>query len=290
MLTSHAASAAVIPETRTESTLDDLTRLLRGRRVAVLTGAGCSTESGIPDYRGPETLRRARNPIQGREFHRSADVRRRYWARAVVGWERFSKARPNAAHFAIARLEEAGVLTGLVTQNVDGLHRAAGSRHVVELHGSLSDVTCLSCGAPEARHALQSRLLAKNPGWLSLVADIAPDGDADLPLEHVDAFQVAGCQACDGPLKPRVVFFGENVARPVVDEAFAILDAAEVFLVVGSSLAIYSGYRFILRASERGIPIALVNLGPARGEERCAVRLDGKAGEVLPALVAALER
>jgi NAD-dependent SIR2 family protein deacetylase len=265
-----------------------LATLLRGRPLAVLTGAGCSTESGIPDYRGPETARRARNPIQGREFHRSPDVRRRYWARAVVGWERFSRARPNAGHLALAALEARGALTGLITQNVDGLHQAAGSRRVVDLHGRLSEVVCLACGAVAPRAALHARLLGANPGWLRLAAEVAPDGDADLPDEHVAAFRVVDCDACAGPLKPRVVFFGENVARPVVDAAFAMLDAAEALLVVGSSLAVFSGYRFVLRAAQRAIPTAMINLGAARGEELCALRIEGKAGEVLPALLDAL--
>jgi NAD+-dependent protein deacetylase sirtuin 4 len=269
-------------------TVADLVDLLAGRRLAALTGAGCSTESGIPDYRGPETARRARNPIQGREFHRSPDVRRRYWARAVVGYDRFAGARPNPAHHALARLEQDGALTGLVTQNVDGLHQAAGSRRVVELHGALAQVGCLDCGAVEPRDALQERLLAHNPGWLDLAADAAPDGDADLPVEHVDRFVVAPCLRCGGALKPRVVFFGENVPRPVVDEAFAIVDAAEALLVVGSSLAVFSGYRFVRRAAERRIPIALVNLGEARGEDLCAVRVEARAGEVLPRLAQAL--
>jgi NAD-dependent SIR2 family protein deacetylase len=276
---SHAPAAEAL------ATLADV---LRGRPLAVLTGAGCSTESGIPDYRGPETARRARNPIQGREFHRSPDVRRRYWARAVVGWERFSRARPNAAHHALAALEARGALTGLITQNVDGLHQAAGSRRVVDLHGRLSEVVCLSCGALAPRAEVHERLLARNPGWLRLVAAVAPDGDADLPDEHVAAFHVVDCRVCEGPLKPRVVFFGENVPRPVVDDAFAMLEAAEALLVVGSSLAIFSGYRFVQRAAERGIPISMINLGPARGEELCRVRVDGKAGEVLPRLAQAL--
>lgn len=270
--------------------VDDLITLLRGKRLVALTGAGCSTESGIPDYRGPETRRRARNPIQGREFARSAEIRRRYWARAVVGWERFSKAQPNPAHHALARMERDGVLHGLITQNVDGLHQAAGSRRVIELHGALSEVACLACGAIEPRARVQERLLARNPGWLRLAADLAPDGDADLPAEHVARFEAADCLRCDGPLKPRVVFFGENVPRPVVDAALALVDAAEALLVVGSSLAIYSGYRFVLRAAERGIPIAMVNLGPARGEELGAVKIEGKAGEVLPRVAAALGR
>ncbi|AUX23101.1 NAD-dependent deacetylase [Sorangium cellulosum] len=268
--------------------LDDLVTLVRGRRLVALTGAGCSTESGIPDYRGPETRRRARNPIQGREFSRSAEIRQRYWARAVLGWERFSRAEPNAAHRALARLERGGQLGGLITQNVDGLHHAAGSRRVIELHGTLSEVGCLACGAVEPRAAVQARLLARNPGWLRLAADLAPDGDADLPAEHVARFHAPPCLRCDGPLKPRVVFFGENVPRPVVDAAFALVDAADALLVVGSSLAVYSGYRFVLRAAERGIPVAMINLGSARGEELSALKIDAMAGHVLPRLAEAL--
>lgn len=271
-----------LENTSTEQPITALAALLAGRRFVALTGAGCSTESGIPDYRGPETRMRARNPIQGREFARSADVRRRYWARAVVGWERFSKAKPNPAHKALAALEHEGALSAIITQNVDGLHQEAGSRNVIELHGSLGDVICLECGVIEPRASVQRRLLEQNPGWLSLAAEIAPDGDAEISQEHLERFVVAGCLACDGPLKPRVVFFGENVPKPVVDSAFARLHEGAALLVVGSSLAVFSGYRFVLRAAERRIPIAMVNLGPARGAELSAVRIDGKAGEVLP--------
>jgi NAD-dependent SIR2 family protein deacetylase len=276
------------PSRATPGSLAELTLALRGRRLAALTGAGCSTESGVPDYRGPETRRRATNPVQGREFSTSAEARRRYWARAVVGWERFSRARPNPAHVALARIEQAGVLAGIVTQNVDGLHHAAGSRRVIELHGTLASARCLACGAAEPRAALQERLLAANPGWLRLAAEIAPDGDAELPPEHVAGFHVAPCLHCEGPLKPEVVFFGEGVARAVVDAAYAIVDGAEALLVVGSSLQVFSGYRFVRRAAERGMPIAMVNLGPARGEALCSVRVDARAGEVLPLLAEAL--
>jgi NAD-dependent SIR2 family protein deacetylase len=268
--------------------IEALARLLDGKRLAVLTGAGCSTESGIPDYRGPETLRRARNPIQGRDFVRSPDVRRRYWARAMIGWERFRAARPNAAHGALARLERGGALTGLVTQNVDGLHQAAGSERVIELHGSLAEVRCLQCGSVEPRDGVQRRLLASNPGFLERRAAIAPDGDADLPPEQVADFVVADCLHCGGALKPSVVFFGENVARPIVEAAYSVVDSAAALLIVGSSLAVFSGYRFLLRAAEQGKPTAIVNLGPARGSDRCAVHVDGPAGAVLPLLADAL--
>ena len=268
--------------------LSELVTLLRGRRILALTGAGCSTESGIPDYRGPETRHKPRNPIQGPDFARSAEVRRRYWARAVVGFDRFRAARPNPAHHALARLEREGTLSAILTQNVDGLHRAAGSRRVVELHGALDEAFCLACGEIEPRAALQARLLERNPGFLSFAAEAAPDGDADLPAEAVDRFAVAPCRSCEGPLKPRVVFFGDNVPRPVVDEAFALVDAAEALLVVGTSLTVFSGYRFLLRARDRGIPVGVVNIGPVRGEALCAVRVEALAGEALPALAEAL--
>jgi NAD-dependent SIR2 family protein deacetylase len=261
---------------------------LRGRRLAVLTGAGCSTESGIPDYRGPGTLARARNPIQYREFVRSAEARRRYWARSLLGWPRVRAARPNAGHRALAALERAGIATGLITQNVDRLHHAAGSVEVIELHGALERVRCLGCGAGTPRAAVQERLLALNPGWQARGAAIAPDGDAELPADAVAGFQVAACESCGGDLKPDVVFFGESVPRPTVEAGFAQVDGAGALLVVGSSLAVFSGYRFVRRAAERGLPVVIVNLGPTRGDPLAAVRVDAPAGRALPALCAAL--
>jgi NAD+-dependent protein deacetylase sirtuin 4 len=269
--------------------IDRLRALLYGKRVVALTGAGLSTESGIPDYRSPETLARGpvRRPIHGPEFVRSGALRKRYWARSALGWERMRLAAPNAGHRAIATLEHRGVISHVVTQNVDRLHHKAGSRRVTELHGALAEVVCLSCGALEDRDVLQARLLALNPGWDSLAGSVAPDGDVDLPADVVDPFVVPPCARCGGTLKPRVVFFGENVARPVVDEAFAAVDAAEALLVVGSSLAVFSGYRFLRRAVERGIPVAIVNRGPVRGEEHAAVKVDASAGATLHALSAA---
>ena len=263
--------------------------LARGKAVLALTGAGLSTESGIPDYRGPEALARPpRRPIHGPEFVRSEAVRRRYWARSVLGWERIRLARPNAGHRALAALEARGAVARVVTQNVDRLHHAAGSRKVTELHGALAEVACLACGALESRDALQARLLALNPGWGAAEVPAAPDGDAELPADRVERFVVAPCAACGGVLKPRVVFFGDNVPRPVVDEAFAAVDAAGVLLVVGSSLAVFSGYRFLRRAVERGIPVAIVNRGPVRGEEHAAVKVDAGAGATLEHLAATI--
>jgi len=267
-----------------------LIQLLRGRRVVALTGAGCSTESGIPDYRGPDTPPRTRPPIQHREFVDRADARRRYWARSVLGWSRFSAARPNPAHTALAELEQRGVLAGVITQNVDGLHGAAGSREVVELHGALARVRCLDCAALTSRDALQARLLAANPGWLERTrsAVLAPDGDADLPDDLVDGFTVVGCEACGGTVMPDVVFFGGSVPRATLDAAWALFDRAEALLVIGSSLTVFSGFRFVRRAAERGVPIGILNRGPTRGDDHAAVRLDARAGVALPALARAL--
>ena len=270
--------------------LGALVQLLRGRRVVALTGAGCSTESGIPDYRGPDTPPRARPPIQHREFVDRADARRRYWARSVLGWSRFSAARPNPAHTALAELEQRGALAGVITQNVDGLHGAAGSRSVVELHGALARVRCLDCAALTPRDALQAHLLAANPGWLERTrsAAVAPDGDADLPDDLVDGFTVVGCAACGGTVMPDVVFFGGSVPRATLDAAWALFDRAEALLVIGSSLTVFSGFRFVRRAAERGVPIGILNRGPTRGDDHAAVRLDARAGVALPALARAL--
>ncbi len=268
--------------------LAELTNLLSGRTFVALTGAGCSTESGIPDYRSEGTRRRSRNPIRFQEYVRDQAARKRYWARSVIGWARLSRARPNPAHHSLATLERRGRLRGVITQNVDRLHHAAGSARVVELHGALAEVRCLECGALEARDALQRRLLARNPGWLEHAAELAPDGDATLPDAAVADFEVASCRACAGPLKPRVVFFGESVPRETVDAAYALLDEAEALLVVGTSLTVFSGYRFVKRAAARGLPTAIINLGPTRGDPLAVTRVDGRAGEVLPALVDAL--
>ncbi|MBN1207467.1 MAG: NAD-dependent protein deacetylase [Myxococcaceae bacterium] len=267
-----------------------LVHLLEGRRLVVLTGAGCSTESGIPDYRGPGTRARARNPIQHMEFLTRPEVRARYWARSLLGWPRFSLARPNAAHHALAAMERDGHVLGLITQNVDRLHHAAGSARVIELHGALAEVRCLACGEREPRAALQERLLALNPGFLEQQVELRPDGDAELPVEAVRTFRVADCTRCEGALKPDVVFFGGNVPRPTVDAAFAMLEEGDALLVVGSSLAVFSGYRFVLRAAERHMPIGLINLGESRGDAVADVRVEARVGDVLPRLAAALAR
>jgi NAD-dependent SIR2 family protein deacetylase len=261
--------------------IGELTDRLRGKRIVALTGAGVSTESGIPDYRSPAALAKPRRPIQGPEFVKSAALRRRYWARAMVGWESFRLARPNAGHQALATLEKIGALAGVITQNVDRLHHKAGSRKVVELHGALADVICLECHRMEERDDVQARMRAENPAWIDGPAPLAPDGDAELPDALVERFVPPACQVCGGAMKPDVVFFGHNVAKPVVDRAFGMLDEAEVLLVAGTSLAVFSGYRFLLKAAERGTSIAIVNRGPVRGEERAHLKIDAGAGEVL---------
>ncbi|MDH3271841.1 MAG: NAD-dependent protein deacetylase [Gemmatimonadota bacterium] len=268
--------------------IPELVELIRGRRIVVLAGAGCSTESGIPDYRGPMGRLRTRKPMQYGEFVRSDVARTRYWARSAVGWRRVAGAIPNAGHSALARLEADGAVRGVITQNVDGLHQAAGSRTVVELHGSLSQVRCLECDARVDREAFQARLVDLNPGWLdeavgpSGTSKSAPDGDAEVPAEVIEGFRVPACEACGGVMKPDVVFFGENVPRGTVDEAWRLFDEGEVLLVVGSSLTVFSGRRFVYRAVERGVSIGVLNLGPTRADEVAAVKVEGRLGELLP--------
>jgi NAD-dependent deacetylase sirtuin 4 len=272
------------PEGAPAHVIARLAERVRGGRVVVLTGAGVSTESGIPDYRSPEALARVRRPITGPDFLRSAAVRRRYWARATAGWERIRGARPGAAHHALAQLEACGVVTCVITQNVDRLHQAAGSREVIELHGALAEVTCLDCGRIEDRDTVQARMREANAAWDGrhvIGAASAPDGDAELPDEATAAFEVPVCTACGGTLKPHVVFFGDNVPRPLVDQAFAAVDEASVLLVAGTSLAVFSGYRFLRRAAERGLWIGVVNRGPVRGEEHAALKIEASTGAIL---------
>jgi NAD-dependent deacetylase sirtuin 4 len=269
--------------------VDALIEMLRGRRVVALTGAGCSTESGIPDYRGIDTPPRKRPPIQHREFVDKPEMRRRYWARSMIGWPKISSARPNPTHRALAGLEHAGVLAGMITQNVDGLHQAAGSSAVVELHGALARVKCLTCETIVSRAEVQDRLRAANPTWTRDDAqnEAAPDGDAELDADY-DAFTVVACERCEGTLMPDVVFFGGSVPRATLDAAWSTFDRAEVLLVVGSSLTVFSGYRFVRRAAERGVPVAIVNRGPTRGDEHAALRVDAVSSVTLLAVQRAL--
>lgn len=280
----RAAQHVIDPDEAAEKLAD----FLRSRRVCVLTGAGTSTDSGIPDYRGPQTRHRKRNPVQFRPFVDHAHVRQRYWARAVIGWPRFRTMAPNPAHEALARLEAAGVIDGLITQNVDRLHHKAGSSDPLELHGALAEVVCLDCRQLWCRDEVQERMLHLNPGYGANGAESAPDGDAELPQDIIETFRVAPCPACDGVLKPRVVFFGENVPKLVVEEAWARWQRADALLVVGSSLTVFSGYRFVKKAPLRALPVAILNLGPTRGDPLAALRLDAPVSQVLPQVAAAL--
>ena len=264
--------------------IDELVWHLRSGRATVLTGAGMSTDSGIPDYRGPQGSLRTRKPVTITEFLRSEEDRRRYWARSCLGWPFMAARRPNGAHEVVARLQRRGVFGTIITQNVDGLHQAAGSTNVIELHGGLARVVCLECGTRSSREDLQTEMLRRNPEWLSQAAEIAPDGDAELPRHVTASFDVPPCPVCGGILKPDVVFFGENVPSPRVTAAFAAVAAGDTLLVLGSSLTVYSGYRFADRASRDGTAVAIVNQGPTRADGIAAVKLDASLTPTLERL------
>lgn len=263
-----------------------LADLMSAGDVVVLSGAGMSTDSGIPDYRGATGGQRRHTPMSYDDFVSDVDARRRYWARSQVGWRHVARAEPNAAHRAVAAMERAGWLRGTITQNVDGLHQKAGSRDVVELHGSLATVVCLTCGTRGSRREMARRLRAANPDFHLQMSQIAPDGDAELSGEVVDRFTVVSCHRCpDGVIKPAVVFFGENVPPGRVARCFELVDAARILLVLGSSLTVMSGYRFVIRARKLGIDTVIVNRGPTRGDTDACIKIDASLGEVLPRLV-----
>jgi NAD-dependent SIR2 family protein deacetylase len=261
----------------------------RHPRLLVLTGAGCSTASGIPGYRDREGAWSARAPVQYREFVESDPVRRRYWSRSLLGWPRVAAASPNAAHRALAALERAGVVRAVVTQNVDGLHQRAGSRRVVDLHGRLDEVECLDCGGRVSRRDVQAQLLAWNPhfGPDDAEAPARPDGDAHWEAD-LAGFEVPPCPSCGGVLKPAVVFFGENVPRVRVDEAMAALREADALLVVGSSLMVFSGYRFCLAARAAGQPVAAINLGRTRADDLLTLKVEADCADALSGLASAI--
>jgi NAD-dependent SIR2 family protein deacetylase len=246
----------------------------RHRRLFVLTGAGCSTNSGIPDYRDADGNWKRKQPVTYQAFMGDQAARRRYWARSMVGWRRFGRALPNDAHRALARLEAIGRSELILTQNVDRLHQAAGNNRVIDLHGRLDLVRCMGCGQRTARDELQDELVRLNAGWLHLDAAAAPDGDADLAAYDFSTFDVPACRHCEGVLKPDVVFFGESVPRDFVDAAAAHLKEADGMLIVGSSLMVYSGFRFVQMASRAGLPIAAVNLGRTRADDILALKVE----------------
>jgi NAD-dependent SIR2 family protein deacetylase len=266
-----------------------LVDLVCAGRVVVLSGAGLSTESGIPDYRGPTGLLRRSLPMTFQTFTGDAAARRRYWARSHLGWRHITRAAPNAGHRAVAELEGRGLLAATITQNVDGLHQAAGSRGVVDLHGRLDAVVCLDCGTRSTREDLDARLRAVNADWQAHVTAINPDGDVDLAEGALDGFTPVDCEVCGGMLKPDVVFFGESVPRDRVQQCFAEVERAGALLVLGSSLTVMSGFRFVLRAAKFGVPVAIVNQGATRGDDRAVVTVDAPLGEALLALVAQLD-
>jgi NAD-dependent SIR2 family protein deacetylase len=266
--------------------------LLRAGDVAVLTGAGMSTASGIPDYRGPDGQRRVQ-PMQYGEFLADANGRRRYWARAYAGWQRFSAASPNVAHRAVARWQQAGVLSGIITQNVDGLHQAAGARDVVELHGNLARVVCLDCSQTYRRGEVHRWLGAANPSFSGDdgQAVVRPDGDVVLSDEQVQTFALVPCPQCGSDrLKPDVVFFGGTVDRPLVERSFALVERSRSLLVLGSSLQVMSGYRFVRRAAALSTPVGVVTRGTTRGTRETTVHLDALLADVLPSLADDLTR
>ena len=263
----------------------ELVTLLAGRRVAVVTGAGLSTDSGIPDYRGPDSP--PANPMTIRQFTSSREYRRRYWARNHLGWRHMAATQPNAGHRALAALERAGVVTGVITQNVDLLHTKAGSARVINLHGTYARVVCLDCGHTMSRTALAERLEAANPGFTERaerVGGLAVAPDADAIVTDTDSFEFIDCPQCEGMLKPDIVYFGESVAKEVVDQAYSLIDASDALLVAGSSLTVFSGYRFVRHAAARQIPVAIVNRGPTRGDDLAAVKVDAGCSPMLTLL------
>ncbi|MFF5175693.1 NAD-dependent protein deacetylase [Micromonospora sp. NPDC000089] len=266
-------------------TLDALAALVGGGGVVVLSGAGLSTESGIPDYRGPSGAARRHSPMTYQTFTRDPVARRRYWARSHLGWRMIARAAPNDGHRAVARLAAAGLVDGVITQNVDGLHTAAGSAGVVELHGRLDEVVCLDCGNHTSREEVDRRLREANPGFHAAAGAVNPDGDVELDDAQAAGFRVVDCGFCGtGMLKPDVVFFGETVPPQRVARCFGMVDGARLLLVLGSSLTVMSGRRFVLRAAKAGVPVVIANQGPTRGDGYARLTVDAPLGRLLPAL------
>jgi len=287
-----------IPELRTDpgvrarvGNIDELARFISNhRKIVVLTGAGCSTGSGIPAYRDESGRWRRRQPIFYQDFLGDPAMQRRYWARSFFGWRVMQQAVPGPTHTALASLADAGRLSGLVTQNVDGLHQRAGHADVIELHGGLERVLCLDCGMGSTRDELQEQLELLNPDWAPEVLGINPDGDAELDERAYPGFRIASCSDCGGVLKPDVVFFGESVPRPRLAAADRLVDDADAMLIVGTSLVVWSGFRLARLATERGIPLAAVNNGLTRADSMLAFKLEGDCGEVLEQAVGGLPR
>ncbi|KAJ8975768.1 hypothetical protein NQ317_004818 [Molorchus minor] len=256
------------------------------KNIAVLTGAGISTESGIPDYRSEEVGLYARSnhkPIQHLEFIKSATVRRRYWARNYVGWERFSKCQPNPVHFSVRNLEtDFNKVSSVITQNVDNLHYKAGSKNVIELHGTAFRVICLECDKSYSRYHIQEVLSELNPMMKATSDMVRPDGDVEIPQERVRDFNPPLCESCGGALKPDIIFFGDNVPKFRVDAVRTVVSESDALLVLGSSLSVFSGYRIILQAVEEKKNIAVVNIGPTRADKVVNLKISARCGDILP--------
>lgn len=290
--------ARVVEETTTPMedavALDGVVTLLEGRSVLAVTGAGVSTDSGIPDYRGPEGSLSRHRPMTYQEFRHDPTASHRYWARSFVGWRVMGAARPNRTHFALVELERAGLLSGLITQNVDGLHHAAGSTNLLALHGDLAQVVCLACGHLEDRMLFDARLDSINPGYIDSIrldpANVNPDGDVFLDEAQVDRFTMAGCVMCGSLLlKPDVVYFGEPVPSIRKMRAAQLLDEAEAVIVAGSSLAVMSGYRIVIEAQRAGRPVAVINGGPGRADHRVDVLWRTRVGPAFDQILDALD-
>jgi NAD-dependent SIR2 family protein deacetylase len=277
---------SILPDhTSLDDSLERLHTLVRQHpRLLLLTGAGISTDSGIPGYRDADGQWRGKTPIQYKDFLASHATRQRYWARSMAGWPLMSRAQPNAAHLAVARLQQAGRVRALVTQNVDGLHQRGGSTGVIELHGNIGLALCMECGLQHPRADIQAQLERDNPDFLGSTAAPAADGDAHVEREDFHAFRIPVCTRCAGLLKPDVVFFGESVPRERVDAVRRALDNADMLLVAGSSLMVYSGYRFCLAAAQLGKPIAAINLGRTRADDLLALKVAAPCAPILSAL------
>ncbi len=270
------------PDSSRSSETDRLVSFIREHsRLTVLTGAGCSTDSGIPEYRDDDGNWKHRQPMQFAEFVSDEGKRRKYWAQSLAGWHRISNAKPNAAHRAIAALERCGYVSCVITQNVDNLHKAAGSQNVIDLHGVLQRIRCLACNAQDSRHVYQSRLQAYNPDWSASLTAIAPDGDAAISVDDMRSFDIPGCTHCGGIVKPDVVFFGESVPALRTRRARRFLQQSDALLVVGSSLMVFSGYRFARIASDAGKPITIVNRGATRADGLATHKLTANCAELL---------
>ncbi|WP_235857067.1 NAD-dependent protein deacetylase [Occultella glacieicola] len=270
----------------TESALADLVALLSGKRFAVLTGAGISTDSGIPDYRGPGSP--PRTPMTYQQFVGDSAFRRHYWARNHVGWRHLRRTEPNAGHRALVGLEDRGIVLGVITQNVDLLHERAGSRRVIDLHGHYNEVICLQCGTVFTRAEVHERLDALNPEFTTEVGDVEIAPDADAVIAATESFRVLDCPVCGGMLKPNIVYFGENVPKERVHTAFELVDSGQALLVAGSSLTVMSGLRFVRHAHREGMPVAIVNRGGTRGDPLATVKVDGGTSETLQELARSL--